>query len=284
MTGRLFVDTNILIYALDPADPGKRSVSADLLRRTISSHTLTLSPQSLNECYRVLTGRRKLIPVGDARSYVRTLAPWAIAPLDAATTERAWAVQDRAKLSWWDSLMVAAALGSYFTTKRSVHHSNDFNFHPINEVAWLFIGIFATMVPALQYLELNAKALPLSTEMHFFWLTGALSGVLDNAPTYLAFLAAAFGRYGLSVDSPADMQTFIAEHDHYLIAISIGAVFFGAMTYIGNGPNFMVKAISEHQKVETPSFLAYIVRFALPVLVPFFFLVGILFFSRWRIF
>ena len=110
MTGRLFVDTNILIYALDPADPQKRTVSADLLRRTISSHTLTLSPQSLNECYRVLTQRRKLMPVEAARSYVRTLCPWAIAPLDAATTERAWAVQDAAGLSWWDSLMVAAAL------------------------------------------------------------------------------------------------------------------------------------------------------------------------------
>ena len=112
MTGRLFVDTNILIYALDPADPVKRTVSADLLRRTISSHTLTLSPQSLNECYRVLTQRRKLMPVDAARSYVRTLAPWAIAPLDAATTERAWAVQDTAGIGWWDSLMVAAALRS----------------------------------------------------------------------------------------------------------------------------------------------------------------------------
>ena len=110
MTGRLFVDTNILIYALDPADPDKRSVSADLLRQTIRNHTLTLSPQSLNEGYRVLTQRRKSMPVEAARSYLRTLAPWAIAPLDAATTERAWAVQDEAGLSWWDALMVAAAL------------------------------------------------------------------------------------------------------------------------------------------------------------------------------
>ncbi len=181
-------------------------------------------------------------------------------------------------------IMLGAAIGSYFTTFPEVHRSNDFNFHPIKEVAWLFIGIFATMVPALQYLEANAKALPLATEMHFYWLTGALSGVLDNAPTYLAFLAAAFGRYGLSLDSPADMHTFIAEHDHHLVAISIGAVFFGAMTYIGNGPNFMVKAIAEHQKVETPGFLGYILRYSIPVLLPFFFLVGILFFSRWRIF
>ena len=110
MTGRLFVDTYILIYALDPADPLKRAVSADLLRQTISRRTLMLSPQSLNECYRVLTQRQRLMPVVEARAFVRLLAPWAIAPLDAATTERAWAVQDDAGLSWWDSLMVAAAL------------------------------------------------------------------------------------------------------------------------------------------------------------------------------
>jgi predicted nucleic acid-binding protein len=110
MTGRLFVDTNVLIYALDPADPLKRRVSADLLRQTIKSHTLTLSPQSLNECYRMLSDRRRLMPVDQAHAYIKTLAPWAIAPLDAATTERAWAVQDTAKLRWWDSLMVAAAL------------------------------------------------------------------------------------------------------------------------------------------------------------------------------
>ncbi len=110
MTGRLFVDTNILIYALDPEEPRKRSLSADLLRQTISNHTLTLSPQSLNECYRVLTQRRRLMPVVEARGFVRLLAPWAIAPLDAETTERAWAVQDKAGSSWWDSLMLAAAL------------------------------------------------------------------------------------------------------------------------------------------------------------------------------
>lgn len=110
MTARLFVDTSILIYALDPADPMKRKLSAGLLRETMRSHTLTLSPQSLNECYRVLTERRRLMPVEAARAYLRTLAAWAIAPLDAGTTERAWQVQDKVKLSWWDSLLIAAAL------------------------------------------------------------------------------------------------------------------------------------------------------------------------------
>ncbi len=117
MTGRLFVDTNILIYALDPDNPHKRQVSADLLRQTISNRSLTLSPQSLNECYqhlkRVAAGSpqgSRLAQLAMARGYIRTLAPWAIAPLDARTTERAFAVQDATSASWWDSLLLAAAL------------------------------------------------------------------------------------------------------------------------------------------------------------------------------
>lgn len=110
MTGRLFVDTNILIYGIDPTDPAKRQVSADLLRTAIRTRTLTLSPQSLNECYRVLTQRRRLIPIDRARGYIRTLAPWAIAPLDAQTTERAFAIEDEVGASWWDSLLLASAL------------------------------------------------------------------------------------------------------------------------------------------------------------------------------
>jgi predicted nucleic acid-binding protein len=110
MTGRVFVDTNILIYALDPADPAKRQASVGLLKTTISNRSLTLSPQSLNETYRVLVQRRRLMPVDAARSYIRTLAPWAIAPLDAKTTERAFAVEDETGYSWWDCLMLASAL------------------------------------------------------------------------------------------------------------------------------------------------------------------------------
>lgn len=183
-----------------------------------------------------------------------------------------------------EALMVAAAVGSYLTTPKPIHEANDFNFNPIKEVAWLFIGIFATMVPALDYLEVHAGELGLDSEMKFFWLTGALSGVLDNAPTYLTFLAASMGRYHLSLNSPADMQTYVAQHDHELIAISLGAVFFGAMTYIGNGPNFMVKSISEQAKVKTPSFFEYLFKYAVPILLPFFAIVAILFFSRWRVF
>ena len=110
MTARLFIDTNILIYALDPAEPAKRAMSADLLRRTMANHTLVLSPQNLNECYRILIQRRRLFPEASARTYLTCLMPWCIAPLDAQTTARAWAVQDEAGLAWWDALLVASAL------------------------------------------------------------------------------------------------------------------------------------------------------------------------------
>jgi predicted nucleic acid-binding protein len=110
MTARLFIDTNILIYALDPAEPAKRATSADLLRHAIESHTLALSPQNLNECYKILMQRRRLVPVQAARSYLTYLIPWCIAPLDSQTTVKAWAVQDEEGLEWWDALLVASAL------------------------------------------------------------------------------------------------------------------------------------------------------------------------------
>ncbi len=183
-----------------------------------------------------------------------------------------------------EAIMIGAAVASYVTTDKRTHKANDFSFAPIKEVAWLFVGIFATMMPALDYLELHAASLGLHSEMQFYWLTGALSGVLDNAPTYLTFLASAFGVVGLKIDQPEHMQEFIMHHDHYLVAISIGAVFFGAMTYIGNGPNLMVKSIAEAAGAKTPSFFGYVFKYSLPVLIPFFFIVGILFFSSHRIF
>lgn len=181
-----------------------------------------------------------------------------------------------------EAIMATAALASYFSTSRHIHTANDFNFEPIKEVAWLFLGIFATMMPALDYLQANASMLGLSTEWHFYWATGLLSGVLDNAPTYLAFLATAFGMHHL--DFETGMPQFIAEHGGLLLSISLSSVFFGAMTYIGNGPNFMVKAIAERANVETPGFFKYIACYALPILLPVLFFVGILFFSPWRLF
>jgi Na+/H+ antiporter NhaD/arsenite permease-like protein len=149
-----------------------------------------------------------------------------------------------------------------------VHDSNHFNFHPIKEVAWLFFGIFGTMVPALDYLQIHADKLGISTAVEFYTVTGLLSSCLDNAPTYLTFLAAALGQQGLSLKSETDVALFAAQHAATLTAISLGAVFFGAATYIGNGPNFMVKSICEHAKVRTPSFFGYVLRYTLPILAP----------------
>jgi len=178
--------------------------------------------------------------------------------------------------------MLSAALVSWWTTPKRVHEANHFEFTPIKEVAWLFIGIFLTMLPALELLGVSADSLGLHSPLQFFWCTGALSGVLDNAPTYLAFLAAGFGVAGLNLDK--DMGQFLLQQSQLLRAVSMGAVFFGAMTYIGNGPNFMVKKIAEQQQVHTPSFMGYVLRFSLPVLLPIFALVGLFCFSKWSVF
>jgi Na+/H+ antiporter NhaD/arsenite permease-like protein len=167
-----------------------------------------------------------------------------------------------------EGLMALGAIGSFYTTPRPVHEANHFHLGPIREVAWLFAGIFATMVPALDYLEAHASTLGMATPLHFYWIGGALSGVLDNAPTYLTFLAAAFGLHGLQIDRPADMAAFLAAHGSYAVAISLGSVFFGALTYLGNGPNLMVKAVADQQGVHTPHFFRYLLGFSLPLLLP----------------
>lgn len=175
-------------------------------------------------------------------------------------------------------IMIAAAAASYKMTPRLIHDKNEFNFHPIREVAILFAGIFATMMPALDWLQLNGARIGLSTPNQFYWITGSLSSVLDNAPTYLTFLAAAFGLKGMEVDDPAQMTAFLAQHPAFVLAISMGAVFFGAMTYIGNGPNFMVKSIAEQSKVHCPSFFGYVIKYSIPILLPIFTAVSLLFF------
>lgn len=164
--------------------------------------------------------------------------------------------------------------------------ANDFNFGPIKEVAWLFIGIFLTMQPALELIRdfANTNSETLTVSM-FYWGTGALSGVLDNAPTYVSFLSAAMGKFGMDVNVVADVAGFSVESAlgtaEFLQAISVAAVFFGAMTYIGNGPNFMVKAIAEASGVDCPSFAGYVVRYSLPILVPVYFVVWVVLYSGW---
>jgi Na+/H+ antiporter NhaD/arsenite permease-like protein len=166
-------------------------------------------------------------------------------------------------------VMLAAAAGSYFSTPKSVHAANEFGFGPIREVAFLFVGIFVTMMPALGYLEAHGREFGFERPMQYYTSTGALSAVLDNAPTYVNFLklaevGAAAGHpeafAAAGTDERAVMRELLAREPALVVAVSLGAVFFGAMTYIGNGPNFMVKAIADAAGVRTPSFFGYILR------------------------
>ncbi len=187
-------------------------------------------------------------------------------------------------------IMFGVAVAAYKTADHEALKGNEFNFEPIKEVAFLFVGIFATMIPALEliadYAETHAGELSVSK---FYWMTGALSGVLDNAPTYLNFFAGALGKFGLNIAAPEDIRLFAAgvvspvqgdvSSDIYLIAISVASVFFGALTYIGNAPNFMVKNIAAQADVEVPDFLEYIYKYSLPILLPIFIVLWLLFFK-----
>ena len=179
-----------------------------------------------------------------------------------------------------EGVMILAAFLSYVTTPKSVHESNDFNFGPIKEVAILFVGIFATMIPALEWLEKYASELGVNSPGQFYWGSGVLSSVLDNAPTYLNFLSAALGLFGDGVShaGTSGVTMLLTEHPNYIRAISVGSVFFGAVTYIGNGPNFLVKAIAEQSKAKTPSFFGYFFKYSLPILIPIFFVIWFIFF------
>jgi len=160
------------------------------------------------------------------------------------------------------------------TSDEEILKYNEFDAEPIREVAYLFIGIFATMIPALQLISHEANVLgDEQTVGMFYWSTGILSGVLDNAPTYLNFLSASLGKFGLDVNNPIAVKEFMNNHALFLQAISVAAVFFGSMTYIGNGPNFMVKSIVESAGIRMPSFFSYIIRYSLPILIPVFILV-----------
>ncbi len=175
-------------------------------------------------------------------------------------------------------IMVGAAAAAYRFARKEALHANEFTFVPIKEVAILFAGIFATMVPALDWLALNADRLGIRSPGQYYWGSGLLSSFLDNAPTYLNFLSAALGLHQLTLGDPSHMKILIAEHGRFLQAVSVGSVFFGANTYIGNGPNFMVKSIAEHAGVECPSFFGYMVNYSIPVLIPVFTVVWFLFF------
>jgi Na+/H+ antiporter NhaD/arsenite permease-like protein len=170
---------------------------------------------------------------------------------------------------WREAAIVALAALSLWRTPRAVRRANGFTAYPIVEVAVLFAGIFLTMMPALEILRLRGGELGVRAPWHFFWAAGILSSFLDNAPTYLTFLALGQG-LGLArevVDVPHAILT----------AIAVGAVSMGANTYIGNAPNFMVKSIAEEQGVKMPTFFGYML-YSGAVLLPLFVLVTALFF------
>ena len=168
-------------------------------------------------------------------------------------------------------IMFSVVYLSYRYADEEALRANEFDFEPIREVAYLFAGLFATMIPALQLIAIEAHAY--GDELNaglFYWSTGSLSAFLDNAPTYLNFLSAEMGKFGLDVNMKSEVLEFELTHPLYLQAISIAAVFFGAMSYIGNAPNFMVKSISERAGIKMPSFFGYMIKYSIPILLPLF--------------
>jgi Na+/H+ antiporter NhaD/arsenite permease-like protein len=177
--------------------------------------------------------------------------------------------------------MILFAGLSLKTTSAEVHEANRFNWGPIHEVAVVFVGVFVTMIPALCFLGERGASLGVTQPWQFFWASGALSSVLDNAPTYLTFASLATGvaDAGTGTLSVSNLGA-LALHPvgaRLLAAVSCGSVFMGAITYIGNGPNFMVKAIAEQHHVRMPSFFGYTL-WSLTILVPLFAVVALVFF------
>jgi Na+/H+ antiporter NhaD/arsenite permease-like protein len=181
--------------------------------------------------------------------------------------------------SLWGSLFQAIVLGglalvSYRTTPRWIHESNNFHFDPVFEVAVLFFGIFGAMLPVLAILEAVGPTLGITKPWQYFWIAGSLSSFLDNAPTYLTFSTLAASTLGFG---SSGLHALALKAPNLLAAVGCGSVFMGANTYIGNGPNFMVKAIADHRGIKTPGFFGYMAWSAL-VLLPVFVIVTIVFF------
>lgn len=183
-----------------------------------------------------------------------------------------------------DAVLVFMAVLSILTTRKEIREDNEFTWFPMKEVAILFVGIFLTMVPCLKILQAGTKGeLAFLVEsvqepIHYFWVTGTLSAFLDNAPTYLTFLSTLLGKFYPGIEGQEAVSLLIKENVIYLKAISASAVFFGASTYIGNAPNFMVRSIAEETGTEMPSFLGYLFKYSLPILFPVFILITLLFY------
>jgi Na+/H+ antiporter NhaD/arsenite permease-like protein len=183
-----------------------------------------------------------------------------------------------------DIILIAMGLLSLVFTRQEVRKGNEFGWAPILEVAYLFAGIFITIIPALAILKAGEQGAlgwlirSVNTPAHYFWAAGALSSFLDNAPTYLTFFNSALGKFYPGVSEAQAVASLIVEKVPYLAAISAGAVFMGANTYIGNAPNFMVKSIAEEAGVKMPSFFGYMFKYSIPVLVVLFIIITVIFF------
>lgn len=182
-------------------------------------------------------------------------------------------------------IMLASAYLSFKLADKKALNGNEFSFEPIREVAFIFIGIFGTMMPALELVgnfAQSPKGIDMITHNTLYWGTGILSGFLDNAPTYINFLTAGMAADGASIAKVSDVVGYsgglFSNSQLELKAISVAAVFFGAMTYIGNGPNFMVKSIAEQVGIKMPSFCGYLIYFSIPFLLPILIAVWLIFF------
>jgi Na+/H+ antiporter NhaD/arsenite permease-like protein len=176
-----------------------------------------------------------------------------------------------------DGVIVLASILSLITTKKEFRKENNFSWHPITEVAFLFIGIFLTMVPVLQLLQYNAESINITTPTAFYFVTGALSSFLDNTPTAVTFYSLAEGLFSNNPEY-INSEMIAGIPVIFMEAICLGAVFFGSLTYIGNGPNFMVKSIAEQNGVTMPQFFQYMIKFSLIVILPILILCKLLIF------
>ncbi|MFC1669491.1 sodium:proton antiporter [Spirochaetota bacterium] len=183
-----------------------------------------------------------------------------------------------------DGFLIFMGLLSLATTKKEIRENNNFNWFPIKEVAYLFAGIFMCIIPALAILKAGENGAlaflvkAVQKPVHYFWVTGILSSFLDNAPTYLTFFNTALGSFFSGMPESTAVMNLIKSQNIYLQAIAAGAVFMGANTYIGNAPNFMVKSIAEEAGIKMPSFFGYLIKYSIPILIPIFILVTLIFF------
>ena len=183
-----------------------------------------------------------------------------------------------------DAVLIIMGFLSLIFTKLEVRQGNEFSWAPILEVAYLFAGIFMTIIPALAIIKAGENgALAfliklINTPAHYFWASGVLSSFLDNAPTYLTFFNSAIGKFYPGMPEAQAVARLIVEKIPYLTAVSAGAVFMGANTYIGNAPNFMVKSIAEEAGVKMPSFFGYMFKYSIPILLVLFIIMTFIFF------